>query len=1410
MSILDPLRVLYEDPADPHNILLVYSQTSVSKSSSSWNREHLWPRARGDSDQAGPDDSDLFHVVPADTSVNNVRGNLYFDESNPNDPGYVIPAAPLAPQTSRDSDSWQPAPSERGDIARALFYMEVRYDGTEPNTTDMELVSYPPSGSQMANLNTLLLWNEQDPPDDAERRRNDLIFSDYQHNRNPFIDHPEWVQAIWGVGTPNGTGTQPIAQVTALSASATELPTTSANVQISLNQFAGSSGVTVFFTVSGTATAGADYNLTGQNVNFDPASGSGSCFIPANYNSAVLTLVPVADGIAEPAESATITLASGMNYTIVPGAAATVTITDTPALPASWNFDAVPYPNPLPATSGFGSISFSGWGGTVTNFSGTSGNALALVGPGGNNTFIDFRFSMQGFISLHIAFATRGTASGYDTGRWSFSVDGANFTTLANINTASRSATFVQRAVDFSAYSELDNAPNVTLRYTLSGATGSAGNNRIDDFSITATSAATGDQLRTVQIAASDASASETGDPGVFAIRINGVANPGGLAVGFTLSGSATAPGLANADYELDGAFTYDPATRKGTIVIPEGAGTALLRILPIADTFVEGTETIVCTIDPRPGDYLVGAVSSALINLFEPPPNDQFASALTVPAGGGGLSGNNLEASAEAGEPLHAGYAGGRSVWWNWTAPSSGSVTISTAGSSFDTLLAVYTGDAVNALTVVASDTNSGGQLTSAVRFATVAGTTYRIAVDGYGGATGNINLTVTPSANAPIRPANDNFASNIVLTGNTPSTSASNDYATKEASEPNHAAIAGGKSVWWRWTALYSGSTVVSTSGSNFDTLLAVYTGPGLGSLALVASNNDYSGTTSRVTFNAVAGTTYFLAVDGNYASSGTVALSVTGFAPPPPNDNFVNGLVLTGTNPSASGTNAGATKETGEPNHANNSGGKSVWWRWTAPASGTFSITTAGSNFDTTLGVYTGSAVNALTLIGGDDDSGPGVTSLVTFNATAGVTYQIAVDGYSGASGSISLALSPPVAPPANDNFASAFTLTGDAPSTSGTNLSATREPGEPNHAGDPGGHSVWWRWTSTRTGYVSVSTAGSNFDTLLAVYTGSAVNALTLVAANDQANDTDQSQLVFAATAGVEYFLAVDGWAGGQGNVALALNGPLPPPQVTLFTLDDSAAERPLDSARFYLSLADAQPQPVTVGFTVGGSATPGVDYTLDAPLSGNTGSVTFAPNETIKMVTLTPLPDGDFTEFDETIVPALVGGSGYVVGNPATGAVITLHDDTPYNAAWAQLFAPAFTGLATHPLADFSGNGVANLLVFAFNGDPRSASLLDLSGQPLLPVAGTALLPDPADGNLLKPYATLTFNRRTDAPQLSYLVETADNLTGPWSTDAVLASVTTTGLPPGIERVTYRAAQPLPAPRKFLRVRLTAP
>ncbi len=126
---------------------------------------------------------------------------------------------------------------------------------------------------------------------------------------------------------------------------------------------------------------------------------------------------------------------------------------------------------------------------------------------------------------------------------------------------------------------------------------------------------------------------------------------------------------------------------------------------------------------------------------------------------------------------------------------------------------------------------------------------------------------------------------------------------------------------------------------------------------------------------------------------------------YGPPgtPANDNFANAALITlsaNNTATLSGYNTNATKQAGEPNHASNAGGRSVWWRWIAPAAGPVTIDTRGSYCDTTLGVYTGTAVSALTTIVGNDDlsAAPHIqASSVTFTAAAGTTYFIAVDGF-----------------------------------------------------------------------------------------------------------------------------------------------------------------------------------------------------------------------------------------------------------------------------------------------------------------------------------------------------------------------------------------------------------------------------
>jgi hypothetical protein len=266
--------------------------------------------------------------------------------------------------------------------------------------------------------------------------------------------------------------------------------------------------------------------------------------------------------------------------------------------------------------------------------------------------------------------------------------------------------------------------------------------------------------------------------------------------------------------------------------------------------------------------------------------------------------------------------------------------------------------------------------------------------------------------------------------------------------------------------------------------------------------------------------------LTITGQIVATRTVNAGVAG-------DSFTD-RVLANTYPlRLAAANTGATKEPGEPNHGGNAGGHSLWWGWTAPVAGEVTVTTAGSDFDTLLAVYTGNTLASLTTI---DSQDRGQTNeRITFHAAAGAAYNIALDGFDGKTGNavVNLTFIPS---PANDDFARRALLTGTDVSLVASNVAATFEPGEPRHVNKSGGKSVWWSWTPAATGPALISTEGSAFDTLLAVYTGASVTNLVEVASRDLAlGDT----VAFEAVAGTAYQIAVDGYNGGEGGFPLRL-------------------------------------------------------------------------------------------------------------------------------------------------------------------------------------------------------------------------------------------------------------------------------
>lgn len=414
----------------------------------------------------------------------------------------------------------------------------------------------------------------------------------------------------------------------------------------------------------------------------------------------------------------------------------------------------------------------------------------------------------------------------------------------------------------------------------------------------------------------------------------------------------------------------------------------------------------------------------------------------------------------------------------------------------------------------------------------------------------------------------SNDSWLSPRLIGGASGRSTGSTVGYSKENGEPNHAGAAGGRSGWWLLVPSRSGRVTLDTAGSSFDTVLAVYL-PNNINFGTIASrlqpvvSNDNFGTlrTSSVTFDATQDVGYLVAVDGVNGVGGSVVLNWAPATTAGGNDAFANRIVLTGETGFVRGTNIGYTREVGETALSSSASGRTAWWRFTSPAAGRATLTTAGSAFDTILGVFTGSRVDQLVLLASNNDGPVGVTSQIELNVVAGGEYSVAVDGRLGVAGSIVLNYRLPAAPPSNDMFVNATRLEGDSGQVVGSNLGFSVQAGEPSPVGLPGGRSAWWTWTAPASGSVRFDTVGSGFDTVLGVYTGSAVDQLVRVAANDDSSGT-ASRVVFVATAGTQYRIVVDGISGNGGSIQMAWNlARTPPPNERPDLVVSSEALRP---------------------------------------------------------------------------------------------------------------------------------------------------------------------------------------------------------------------------------------------------------
>ncbi|GDY22392.1 hypothetical protein LBMAG56_37390 [Verrucomicrobiota bacterium] len=390
---------------------------------------------------------------------------------------------------------------------------------------------------------------------------------------------------------------------------------------------------------------------------------------------------------------------------------------------------------------------------------------------------------------------------------------------------------------------------------------------------------------------------------------------------------------------------------------------------------------------------------------------------------------------------------------------------------------------------------------------------------------------------------PFADDFAKRGTITGNSGLGAGSNTSAKKETGEPAHWSGKHDRTVWLQWTAPQSGVATFSTDGSDFDTVLAVYTGSSLTNLVRLVNDDNSGGYgNSQVKFNATAGTTYAVVVagigDGRGGAKGNIVLAW---------DLLVTATQLSYVTqqPLSTSLPVGGTLALTVNLSANQQSSPAVQWYFeNDPISGATATSLVIENVQAAnVGLYRAHL----------QWDGPGTASFGYFSQGADI--QINTEGLTtvlAQNRQIDSNLTPLASPPRSPTARLRARLTTVA-GYSGSQIFATRfgkDPSEPDHCGVDGGSSYWLNYLAPVTGTVLLSTVGSSYDTVLAVYVddgkGKGYDSLISIACDDNSGpDGRTSKLQFDCTAGATYYVVVDGVNGAYGTAYLNYSVVTPP-------------------------------------------------------------------------------------------------------------------------------------------------------------------------------------------------------------------------------------------------------------------------
>jgi hypothetical protein len=464
-----------------------------------------------------------------------------------------------------------------------------------------------------------------------------------------------------------------------------------------------------------------------------------------------------------------------------------------------------------------------------------------------------------------------------------------------------------------------------------------------------------------------------------------------------------------------------------------------------------------------------------------------------------------------------------GPDVFYSFTPAVSGGYQIDTCGSSFDTVLALLSDCFTEVVCNDQADCGGGIGDQSVLSVSLVAGTTYIIQVDGFGGSSGAGTLNI----NGPLAgPANDLCANAAVATVG--SNAFNSSFAgTEGTASCGFGGDPGGSDVFFTFTAPSADTWRFATCGSSFDTIVSVFDACGGTELAC---NDDACGLQSAAVVALTAGQVVRVRIAGFAGASGAGTLDI---AVPPAGDSCAAPLVAT------VGSTSFDTSAAGGDDATNCGGsGPDLFYSFTPAASGGYQIDTCGSGFDTVIAVLSDCSTEIICNDDSDCGAGFSLQSTVAATLVAGTTYIIQVDGFGGASGAGTLNISGPISGPANDLCANA------TPVTLGSNpfdnrFAGTEGTSSCGFGGSTGFSDVYFSFVAPAANTYRFDTCGT-FDTQLSIEDGCGGTEL---ACNDDSCGLS-SALSIALTAGQNVRVRVAGWdAASQGagnlNVSIAL-------------------------------------------------------------------------------------------------------------------------------------------------------------------------------------------------------------------------------------------------------------------------------